>query len=320
MYNILFDMETNDIDDFLTLCYLASHKEVNLLGVTLNPGSPEQVGIVKWVIKKNKLNTRIGVPDTKFLNIKSLAKNNNIVSPLHYKIVGENEYSLLNKQSSTARSPVSRQVSLARSLEAEEVCFLINDILTKEPDTILLTGAPLVNISKTLNKYPNLIINKWYCQGGFAGTNIIDKKYELEKFKGKILCRTFNLNVSPNDSLNVVNSKQIKEKIFISKNVCHGLFYDNDLHYKLNIAKKDDIGLNIIFETMKHYIEKKHKNKLIHDLLACTNIFNDKICEFKEVELYYLNGMWGSKLSKTPNIKISVSLNKNEFEKTFLKL
>lgn len=296
MYNVIFDMETNDIDDYLTLCFLCSHKEVNLLGVGINPGSPEQVGIVRYVLEKHNKNIRIGVPDIYFRNIRPLAKDNAVVNPMHFNIIGKVPY----------------------SAKAENVSDMMKDIITKYPDTIVLTGGPLVNLSKTVQKYPNLIIENWYGQGGFAGINVIDKKDELPKFKDKILCRTFNLGVSPKDSLIVVNHKNIKNKHLISKNVCHGMFYNRELHDKLNSYKKDNIGLNMIYEAMKIYVEKKKKDKLIHDLLACATIFNDKVCVFKEVELYFEDNMWGSKISKTPNVNISVSVNKEEFYKTFL--
>lgn len=45
--NILWDMETGDPDDFVTLLLLLGHPRVNLLGVTITPGTPDQVGVVR---------------------------------------------------------------------------------------------------------------------------------------------------------------------------------------------------------------------------------------------------------------------------------
>eukprot|EP00966_Prymnesium_polylepis_P224486 5192168-Prymnesium_polylepis.1 len=47
---VVFDMETQDPDDFLCLLFLASHPRVRLKAVTLVPGSPEQVGLVRWAL------------------------------------------------------------------------------------------------------------------------------------------------------------------------------------------------------------------------------------------------------------------------------
>lgn len=50
MINILLNMETADPDDALTLCLLASHPKVNLVGITITPGSHQQVAIVKDIL------------------------------------------------------------------------------------------------------------------------------------------------------------------------------------------------------------------------------------------------------------------------------
>jgi inosine-uridine nucleoside N-ribohydrolase len=45
--DVVLDMETGDPDDFLTLLLLAGHPAVNLRAVTITPGSPAQVGVVR---------------------------------------------------------------------------------------------------------------------------------------------------------------------------------------------------------------------------------------------------------------------------------
>lgn len=51
MLDVVRDMETSDPDDFLTLLLLAGHPEVNLCAVTVTPGSPAQVGVVRLVVQ-----------------------------------------------------------------------------------------------------------------------------------------------------------------------------------------------------------------------------------------------------------------------------
>ena len=48
--DVVFDMETQDPDDFLCLLFLASHPRINLKAVTITPGSREQIGIVRWAL------------------------------------------------------------------------------------------------------------------------------------------------------------------------------------------------------------------------------------------------------------------------------
>ena len=52
MIDMVFDMETQDPDDFLCLLFLASHPRVRLKAVTLVPGSQEQVGLVRWALER----------------------------------------------------------------------------------------------------------------------------------------------------------------------------------------------------------------------------------------------------------------------------
>lgn len=40
LIDIVWDMETGDPDDFITLLLLLGHPRVNLLGVTITPGTP----------------------------------------------------------------------------------------------------------------------------------------------------------------------------------------------------------------------------------------------------------------------------------------
>ena len=47
----VWDMETSDPDDFMTLLLLLGHPRVDLRAVTITPGTPEQVGLVRWALR-----------------------------------------------------------------------------------------------------------------------------------------------------------------------------------------------------------------------------------------------------------------------------
>ena len=47
MFDVVWDMETGDPDDYLTLLLLLGHPEVHLKAVTVTPGSPDQIGLVR---------------------------------------------------------------------------------------------------------------------------------------------------------------------------------------------------------------------------------------------------------------------------------
>ncbi len=42
MKQVIFEMETSDPDDFMTLLWLADHPEIELLAVLITPGSKDQ--------------------------------------------------------------------------------------------------------------------------------------------------------------------------------------------------------------------------------------------------------------------------------------
>src|SRR5689334_12490289 len=50
MLDVIWDMETHDPDDFLTLLFLLGHPQVSLRAVTITPGTPEQVGFVRRAV------------------------------------------------------------------------------------------------------------------------------------------------------------------------------------------------------------------------------------------------------------------------------
>ncbi|CAF4320499.1 unnamed protein product, partial [Rotaria magnacalcarata] len=47
---VVFDMETNDPDDFITLLFLLGHPMVNLKAITIVPGTPDQISFLRYVL------------------------------------------------------------------------------------------------------------------------------------------------------------------------------------------------------------------------------------------------------------------------------
>jgi inosine-uridine nucleoside N-ribohydrolase len=295
MINVIYDLETNDPDDYFTLCFLCAHPGVTVRGVTITPGSAEQVGIVRHVLNMTgQKGVRVGVPDHKSFKIDKKMDKNQIVSAFHYKVIPR----------------------LMPSYQAENVNVVLNGILESYPDTVLLTGAAVTNIASFLKKYPNAKIAKWVGQGGFAGTNIVAPEDVLPKFAGKESQRTFNFCQDSNAALFMLNSDQIGVRYLVSKNICHNNPYNKDMHTKMEQFKDTHTGLKLIYDGMAKYFEGKPAGKLFHDPLAAATMINQSICEFKEVELYYEKGCFGSELKNGTNTFISVKFDKDKFFKT----
>ncbi len=285
MIPIIFDMETSDPDDALTLCLLAGHPEVNLVGVTVTPGSRQQMGVVAELLKRlDKGHVPYAARDIDYPK--------ECVSEFHYKWLGKIE---------PGGSPM-------------RACDLIENILSWQPDTKIITGAALTNIKNLLNENPHVKIQEMLIQGGFAGDSVVAPEHRLAKFAGKETCPTFNLNGDIEAAKLVLSDPRVALRHFVSKNICHGVVYDMPMHERMKTKRNNNIGIQMIVEGMEVYLRKNKDGKKFHDPLAACALIDKSVCEFKEVELYREKGEWGSRLKSGTNTFISVSVDRNRFE------
>ncbi len=195
---------------------------------------------------------------------------------------------------------------------------IIKNCLKKHSDAVLLTGAPLKNLHRFLETYPDITLQHWVAQGGFAGDSLVKPENRLAKFVGRETCPTFNFNGDPSGTLLALSSKQIQQRTLISKNVCHSISYDQKFHELFRPRKNFKPGMNLIFKTMEVYLQRHPKGKMLHDPLAACVMMQPDICEFEEVEVYRSKGEWGSRKAQNTRTKISVSVDPFKFKQTFL--
>src|SRR5689334_791207 len=81
MIDAIWDMETSDPDDFLTLLLLLGHPHVRLKAITVTPGTPEQIGFVRHAIT-NWFGRDIPI------GAYNIAHKKKCVSDWHYKTYG----------------------------------------------------------------------------------------------------------------------------------------------------------------------------------------------------------------------------------------
>lgn len=288
MIDVVWDMETGDPDDYFTLLLLIGHPEVNLKAVTVTPGAPDQMGLVKKVLDNFKLNIPIGS-----FNIDHPKK---CVSSWYHKMLGK------IKPFTNVRQGA--------------------DIIMENCDeeTTIITGGPLKNLGSAIIKYPNLEVGRLVAQGGFAGEGVVPDHLQLEKFRCMRTCATYNLNGDPQAGLRVLSFEGIKIKRFVSKNVCHGVYYDRELHNQLGSLKMSGIPehLKMIYFGMDKYLEKHPKGKKFHDPLAACAAIDESIIDWREVEIFREKGKWGSRLRDGSNVWISVDYDREKFIKTLL--
>ena len=288
--NVIFDMETSDPDDVCTLMFLCSHPSVNLVAVTVTPGTGDQISLVKGYLDK------VGEP------IPVGSRN-----PSHDK---DCVSGFLRKWSSWLNIKPRMHDGLG---------FEVMDRALKDyPDAVLLTGAPLWNPHELLS-HTNATISHWVGQGGFAGDSVVPEQHRLEKFKGKETCPTFNFNGDTKGALMMLQTDRIAKRTLVSKNVCHGVVYDKQLHEQMlahcynappsaNLDRFQDM-----VSMMSLYLEDHPGGKMFHDPLAAAVMIDPSVCCFEEVEMYRSKGEWGSKLAKGTNTFISVSVDKDKF-------
>lgn len=270
MLEMIQDMETQDPDDFLTLLFLLGRSDVHLKAVTITPGSAHQVGLVRRALEWFDRDIPVGAGN--------LNHEKTCVSSWHYAVYGK----------------------IPPSNEAQPAAEVILDHCG--PDTILLTGAPLKNLGAAMNLDEaegsnRLQFGQWVAQGGFAGEGVVPFERQLPKFRGRTTCPTFNLNGDPKSALKALSHCGFALRRFVSKNVCHGVVYDQSLHEVFAEKKEGSLSLQLIWKGMAHYLKKNPDGKKLHDPLAACCAIEPLIGTWAEVEIYHEQGEWGSRLS-----------------------
>jgi pyrimidine-specific ribonucleoside hydrolase len=289
--DVLWDMETNDPDDFLTLLFLLGHPRIALRAVTIMPGTPQQVGLVRRAV-----NEWFGrdIP----IGAYRLGQESNAVSPWHTGAYGP--------------APIST--------DARPGGEVLLDSCGEH--AMLITGAPLKNLGEALRLEAAtgrpLRLREAVIQGGFVGEGVVPHERQLPKFAGLVTCPSFNLNGDPKTALAVQRHPGIPLRRFVSKNVCHGVIYDGEMHALFGAVKDQSVSLAYIWQGMEHYLHRRPDGKALHDLLAAACAIDPAIGTWAEVELYRERGEWGARLSAGSGTWIIVDYVRERFLATLL--
>lgn len=233
--DVIFDMETGDPDDLITLLMLINNPDVNLKAVTCYQGSPIQIGLINHVLNLAGLNNSILVGGLNSIEPMEL-------SPYYTETVG------MWKPAHATMSPVE----------------VFENTFAAYPDIHVLTGAPLTNLGLVLDQLPNLRIKNMTTQGGYIG-DLVEPSKKLKKFLNKPNQRTYNLGNDVEAFTKVNFSDNIDKLTFVTKDLCHGFVYTAEIHKNINFAN------NPIANLLQKCLEKyalAGKNKAMHDPLA----------------------------------------------------
>ncbi|QSQ15504.1 nucleoside hydrolase [Myxococcus landrumensis] len=287
--DLVFDMETSDPDDALTLCLLATHPAVVLRAVTVTPGTRAQVGMVRHLL------ARAGRSDVP-VGARNPESEKESLSAFHTKWLGP----------------------LAPSAPDSLAHELLAATLHQYPEATLVTGAPLQNLRLLLENHPEARLRRWVAQGGFAGDNLVAPEHRLAKFEGKRTCPTFNFNGDPKGALLALSSERVGRRELVSKNVTHGVAYDEAFHERVRPHHTKTAGLALVFEAMERYLKAKPEGKLLHDPIAACAAIDPGIVTWAEVEMVRARGEWGAEPAQGTGTFISVALDRERFFHTFV--
>lgn len=283
MIPMIWDMEIgNDPDDVLTLILLLGHPQVELKAVTVTPGTPDQIGLVRHMLALFERDIPVGV-----FNIASEKRG---VSDWYYEVYGQ----------------------MAASHDAEYAPDLL--IRLCDADTTLVTGGPLRNLATAI-KQP-IHIGRWVCQGGFAGEGVVPAEKQLPQFKGLTTSPTTNLNAHPKSTLAALAYPDIGVKHFVSKNVCHGVIYDQVMHEQFAAIKDRSLSHALIWQGMDVFLKVVPDGKKFHDPLAACCAIDEGIGEWAEVEIYREKNEWGARLAEGSGLWIITDYDAERFFST----
>ena len=275
---VVFDMETRDPDDALTLCLLATHPRLRLAAVTVTPGTPQQIAVVREILRRLERSVPVGARDS--------ASKADAVSAFHPAWLG----------------------ALADAAPDGVAHELMAAAFTAEPDAVLLTGAPLQNLRNLLREHPAVVIRRWVAQGGFAGDNLVPPERRLAKFDGRTLCESFNFGGDKKATQAALASPQIIQRDLVSKNVTHGFAWDPELQARLLATSDLHAGAALARDAMAVYLRERPEGKLLHDPLAACAILDRDAFTWAEVEVMYERGQWGATLRPGTGTFITVAL------------
>lgn len=291
---VFVDIETGDPDDILTLIYLLGLDQIDIIAITIMPGSQKQINLVKYVLSKfsNKQDIPIG----------SYRYEQGSLSPWYTKAFGK------------IPDYTDKQITI----DAGELMFKLCD-----DNVVLFTGGPNKNLGKAMEK-GEFKLGLWMAQGGFAGYNVVPEEHVLPKFKNKLTFPTYNFGGSIKESSNALKHDGIKKRMLCSKNVCHNVIYDNELKTRLidyidtnkDKNKNKYISIKLIYDALDRGYRGRNnrgEGKKLHDLLPAICITYPDVCEWRQVELYNDKYGWGSNIKEGTNTFISVSHDKQKF-------
>jgi inosine-uridine nucleoside N-ribohydrolase len=256
-----------------------------MISLPYAPGDESQVAIVKFLVDELSPNTLIGVP--------ALGRRKEQPTSIHRQFLEKYRYPFHSSE----------------CLLANEI---LKDVLHLFPDCEFFVCGAVKSIGKFLSTYPDTCIKKATMQGGFIGYDEHGIKVpQLDKFKGRRTIATFNPNGDVKGTQEFLNA-DIMERYFVSKNVCHTVIYDTEVHKRVMETPPQNRASELLREGMGLYLKRHCSGKKFHDPTAAVCHLHPEIATWVNAKLYRKKGEWGANIDGGTNDKIIVDINYNK--------
>lgn len=257
-----------DPDDFFALCYLFD-AGIDIKMISVSPGDKDQLAFVNFFLNEIDRTDVLFGPSQRW-------RNKSSVSGIHLILMDRYKFS------HSYEMPMGRYAS-----------NMIYDHW-KEDDTLFIIG-PMTGSAEFIDNYKPKI-NRAFIQGGYLSYEEqmghgLYPSVQLEKFIGKRSVPSFNLCGDKQAAIDVINY-DINDRRFISKNLCHTIVYDKNIHdLIMSVSPKSRSG-ELFREGMSLYLEKHHEGKKFHDPLAAVCMVHPEIATWVRGNMICDDGKW----------------------------
>jgi pyrimidine-specific ribonucleoside hydrolase len=181
-----------------------------------------------------------------------------------------------------------------------------------DAQTTLVTGGPLKNLASAVGR-DGFVLGRWVGQGGFAGEGVVPRELQLPQFRGRTHVPSYNLDGAREAARTVLAAQNIGEKRLVSKNVCHGVAYDLEVHEAVSAAAGRSLSLRLIARAMVDYLRRHKAGKKLHDPFAACCAIDPGIATWSEVELDRAPSGWGARLAPGSGTFIVTAYDRRRF-------
>ncbi len=219
-----------DYDDLIALNLCLAHPKLELLGLLLTPGYPDQIKLAQNILRyfgRDKI--PIGTLNSNFQKSKSC--------------VGVRHFDALKK--------VGHEIVPLERKTVEEGYDLLERLRRAHPDLTYVSISPMKNLGKWAKKYTSEL-QQSYSMGGYFGDP--DLGQEISKHE-------FNFSGDSSGSHFLMTTDRIQRKVIVSKNVTHHVFYTRETHRKMGNLKSNSKALALTHALMDFWIEKRLLNR-----------------------------------------------------------